>query len=90
MILQRVFFWQGNRCLEAHSQGTGPLSPKDWNAIREFRTLPYFLKQKGYQTALTGKWYLYQPTAREGIDHWVTFDLGHTVDFWSNRIPAAS
>ena len=26
--------------------------PSDWNAIREYRTLPYTLKNRGYQTSL--------------------------------------
>ena len=30
--------------------------PSDWNAIREYRTLPYTLKNRGYQTSLIGKW----------------------------------
>ena len=29
--------------------------PSDWNAIREYRTLPYTLKNRGYQTSLIGK-----------------------------------
>jgi len=28
--------------------------PSDWNAIREYRTLPYTLKNRGYQTSLIG------------------------------------
>ena len=35
--------------------------PSNWNAIREYRTLPYTLKNRGYQTALIGKWHLGQP-----------------------------
>jgi arylsulfatase A-like enzyme len=61
--------------------------PSDWNAIREYRTLPYTLKNRGYQTSLIGKWHLGQPRPPdEWFDYWVTFNLGHTVDFWDNEI----
>ena len=61
--------------------------PSDWNAIREYRTLPYTLKNRGYQTALIGKWHLGQPRPPdEWFDYWVTFNLGHTIDFWNNEI----
>jgi len=61
--------------------------PSDWNAIREYRTLPYTLRNRGYQTSLIGKWHLGQPRLPdEWFDYWVTFNLGHTVDFWDNEI----
>lgn len=61
--------------------------PDDWNAIREYRTLPYTLKNRGYQTSLIGKWHLGQPKLPdEWFDYWVTFNLGHTIDFWDNEI----
>ncbi len=61
--------------------------PADWNAINEFRTLPRTLRDAGYQTGLIGKWHLGQPRQRpSGIDHWVTFSVGHTVDFWDNKV----
>jgi len=61
--------------------------PSDWNAIREFRTLPYTLKTRGYETSLIGKWHLGQPKLpNEWFDYWVTFNLGHTLDFWDNEI----
>jgi arylsulfatase A-like enzyme len=61
--------------------------PNGWNAIREYRTLPYTLKNRGYQTSLIGKWHLGQPRPPdEWFDHWVTFNLGHTIDFWNNEI----
>ena len=61
--------------------------PSDWNAIREYRTLPYTLKNRGYQTSLIGKWHLGQPRPPdEWFDYWVTFNLGHTLDFWNNEI----
>ena len=61
--------------------------PGDWNAVREYRTLPYTLKNRGYRTSLIGKWHLGQPRPPdEWFDYWVTFNLGHTVDFWNNEI----
>ena len=61
--------------------------PKDWSAIAEYRTLPLTLKNRGYQTALIGKWHLGQPWKPSiGYQHWVTFTDGHTVDFWSNTV----
>jgi len=61
--------------------------PSDWNAIREYRTLPYTLKNRGYETSLIGKWHLGQPKIPdEWFDYWVTFNLGHTLDFWDNEI----
>jgi len=61
--------------------------PKDWSAIAEFRTLPLTLANRGYQTAMIGKWHLGQPwQASVGFQHWVTFTDGHTVDFWNNTI----
>jgi arylsulfatase A-like enzyme len=61
--------------------------PAEWNAVREFRTLPYTLKNRGYETALVGKWHLGQPRPPdEWFDYWVTFSLGHTIDFWNNEI----
>ena len=61
--------------------------PSDWNAIREYRTLPYTLKNRGYETSLIGKWHLGQPKLPDDwFDYWVTFNLGHTVDFWDNEI----
>lgn len=61
--------------------------PRDWSAVAEFRTLPLTLKNRGYQTALIGKWHLGQPwKASIGYQHWVTFTDGHTVDFWFNTI----
>lgn len=61
--------------------------PREWSAVAEFRTLPLTLKNRGYQTALIGKWHLGQPwKASIGYEHWVTFTDGHTVDFWRNTI----
>jgi len=61
--------------------------PSDWNAIREYRTLPYTLRNRGYQTSLIGKWHLGQPRPPgEWFDYWVTFNLGHNNDFWDKEI----
>ena len=35
--------------------------PKDWSAVAEFKSVPYTLKQSGYNTAMIGKWHLGQP-----------------------------
>ena len=61
--------------------------PEDWVAIREFRTLPLTLANRGYRTALVGKWHLGQ-FARPalGFEHWVTFPKGHTTDFYNNHV----
>jgi arylsulfatase A-like enzyme len=61
--------------------------PEEWSAIAEFRTLPLTLRNRGYQTALIGKWHLGQPWKPSiGYQHWVTFKDGHTVDFWNNTV----
>ena len=61
--------------------------PRTWSAIEEFRTLPLTLKNRGYHTALIGKWHLGQPWQPSlGYQRWVTFTDGHTVDFWHNTV----
>ena len=61
--------------------------PKSWSAVAEFRTLPLTLENRGYQTAMIGKWHLGQPwEASIGYQYWVTFPYGHTIDFWDNTI----
>lgn len=61
--------------------------PGDWSAVAEFRTLPLTLANRGYQTAMIGKWHLGQPWQPSlGYQHWVTFTDGHTVDFWDNHV----
>jgi len=61
--------------------------PEDWVAIREFRTLPLTLANRGYHTALVGKWHLGQfAKPALGFEHWVTFPKGHTTDFYDNHV----
>lgn len=58
-----------------------------WNAVAEFRTLPYTLARRGYRTAMIGKWHL--GDTREpslGFQHWVALPYGHTLDFWNNEL----
>lgn len=64
-----------------------PNYPSDWCAVQEFRTLPLTLANRGYQTAMIGKYHLGQPTqVMPGFQHWITFPYGHTLDFWNNII----
>ncbi|MCY3972432.1 MAG: sulfatase-like hydrolase/transferase [Acidobacteria bacterium] len=64
-----------------------PGYPRDWVAVREFRTLPATLAHRGYRTAMIGKWHLgrYRRPAL-GYQHWVTFSEGHTTDFYNASI----
>ena len=58
-----------------------------WSAIGEFRTLPLTLANRGYQTAMIGKWHIGDPTqASLGFQHWVALPYGHTLDFWHNEL----
>jgi len=61
--------------------------PPDWCAVQEFRTLPLTLANRGYQTALIGKYHMGQPRhPMPGFQDWITFPYGHTMSFWSNTI----
>jgi arylsulfatase A-like enzyme len=61
--------------------------PKDWCAVQEFRTLPLTLANRGYRTAMIGKYHLGQPKyPMPGFQDWITFPYGHTLDFWHNTI----
>lgn len=59
----------------------------DYDVTREFRTLPYTLRERGYATAMVGKWHLgnYKQPGH-GFDHWVAFTKGHTTDFYDNEV----
>lgn len=61
--------------------------PDDWCAVREFRTLPLTLANRGYQTALIGKYHMGNPhSPMPGFQYWITFPYGHTLDFWNDTI----
>ena len=61
--------------------------PADWCAVREFRTLPLTLANRGYQTALIGKYHMGQPHyPMPGFQDWITFPYGHTLSFWNDTI----
>ena len=61
--------------------------PDDWCAVREFRTLPLTLANRGYQTALIGKYHMGQPHyPMPGFQDWITFPYGHTLSFWNDTI----
>ncbi|MEU5979675.1 sulfatase-like hydrolase/transferase [Streptomyces sp. NPDC047315] len=61
--------------------------PAGWCAVREFRTLPATLAHRGYQTALIGKYHMGRPDApMPGFERWLAFALGHTHDFYDNRV----
>ncbi len=58
-----------------------------WSAVHEFRTLPLTLQQRGYQTAMVGKWHIGDPRSPQiGFEHWVSLPYGHTHDFWHNQL----
>ena len=61
--------------------------PAGWNAVAEYRSLPLTLKNRGYETAMIGKWHLGKPDQPSlGFEHWLTFADGHTEDFWDNEV----
>ncbi len=61
--------------------------PNDWVVVQEFRTIPQSLADRGYDTALFGKWHLGSPfKAAIGFKEWVTFPLGHTINYYNNTI----
>lgn len=63
------------------------LFPNDWVVVQEYRTIPQSLADRGYDTALFGKFHLGSPfKASLGFQDWVTFGKGHTTDFYNNTI----
>ena len=64
-----------------------PKMPADYCAIQEYQTLPLTLKNRGYQTAMIGKWHLGPADEpRVGYEHWVALETGETHDFYDNRV----
>ena len=63
------------------------LFPNDWVVVQEFRTIPQSLADRGYDTALFGKFHLGSPfKAALGFKDWVSFPQGHTTDYYNNTI----
>lgn len=63
------------------------LFPNDWVVVQEFRTIPQSLADRGYDTALFGKFHMGSPHKPAiGSKDWVTFPLGHTINYYNNTI----
>ena len=61
--------------------------PEEWTAVREFRTMPLTLKNRGYTTAHIGKWHLGKfKEPKLGFEYWVTTPKGHTSDFYNSHV----
>ncbi len=60
---------------------------EDYDATREFRSLPQTLRDHGWATAMVGKWHLGNHRCPgNGFDHWVALTKGHTTDFYDNLV----
>jgi arylsulfatase A-like enzyme len=61
--------------------------PDNWNAIKEFDTLPEKLAREGYDTALIGKYHLGDAeSATDIFNKCVTMQIGHVQSFYENDI----
>ncbi len=61
--------------------------PDNWNAIKEFDTLPAKLAGEGYDTALIGKYHLGNAeSATDIFKKCVTMQIGHVQSFYKNDI----
>jgi arylsulfatase A-like enzyme len=61
--------------------------PDNWNAIKEFDTLPAKLAGEGYDTALIGKYHLGNAeSATDIFKKCVTMQIGHVQSFYENDI----
>lgn len=59
----------------------------DYDTTREFRSLPQTLRDRGWATAMVGKWHLGNHRCPgNGFDHWVALTKGHTSDFHDNEV----
>lgn len=60
---------------------------EDYDTTREFRSLPQTLRDRGWATAMVGKWHLGNHRCPgNGFDHWVALTKGHTTDFYDNTV----
>jgi arylsulfatase A-like enzyme len=61
--------------------------PDDYDVTREFRSLPQTLRDRGWATAMVGKWHLGNHRCPgNGFEQWVALTKGHTTDFYDNRV----
>lgn len=63
------------------------LFPNHWSVVQDFRTISQSLADRGYDTALTGKFHLGSPWIPQlGFNYWVTFPFGWTENYYNNTI----
>lgn len=61
--------------------------PDDYDVTREFRSLPQTLRDRGWATAMVGKWHLGNHRCPgNGFEQWVALTKGHTTDFYDNKV----